>query len=80
MRRTISPHRGNGVLRSLDRGAMMPTIIRFGNMVIRMFADDHNPPHFHIVTPEHQNMDIALNWARANKTRLEQEWSRLNER
>lgn len=32
----------------------MPTIVKLGNIAIRMFADDHNPPHFHIVTPEHQ--------------------------
>lgn len=32
----------------------MPTLFVLGNMKIRMFADDHNPPHFHIVTPEHE--------------------------
>lgn len=32
----------------------MPTIVKLGNIAIRIFADDHNPPHFHIVTPEHQ--------------------------
>lgn len=26
----------------------MPTIVRLGNCVIRIFFDDHNPPHFHI--------------------------------
>lgn len=31
----------------------MPTIARIGKIVIRMFADDHNPPHFHVVTPDH---------------------------
>jgi hypothetical protein len=31
----------------------MPTIARIGNVLIRIFADDHNPPHFHIVTPDH---------------------------
>lgn len=25
----------------------MPEISRFLGMVIRMFFDDHNPPHFH---------------------------------
>ena len=25
----------------------MPTISMFFGIVIRMFADDHNPPHFH---------------------------------
>lgn len=32
----------------------MPTIARIGNILIRIFADDHNPPHFHVVTPEHE--------------------------
>ncbi|MBZ3693982.1 DUF4160 domain-containing protein [Phyllobacterium calauticae] len=32
----------------------MPTIARIGKILIRMFADDHNPPHFHVVTPDYQ--------------------------
>jgi hypothetical protein len=27
----------------------MPEIIRFARSVLRMYADDHGPPHFHIV-------------------------------
>jgi len=30
----------------------MPTIVKIGNIKIRIFADDHHPPHFHIVTPD----------------------------
>jgi hypothetical protein len=30
----------------------LPTIARIGNVKIRVFADDHNPPHFHVVTPD----------------------------
>jgi len=26
----------------------MPEICRFLGIVITMFADDHNPPHFHV--------------------------------
>lgn len=29
----------------------MPTLARLGNVLIRMYADDHVPPHFHVVTP-----------------------------
>ncbi|WP_062114090.1 DUF4160 domain-containing protein [Aureimonas sp. AU40] len=29
----------------------MPTITTIGNIKIVVFADDHNPPHFHILTP-----------------------------
>ncbi|MGR6431095.1 DUF4160 domain-containing protein [Rhizobium sp. PAMB 3174] len=76
----------------------MPTLVRIGNIVIRMFADDHHPPHFHIVTPDHhgavriadfvmiagemdrKSLQIALAWADENRTVLEGEWRRLNER
>lgn len=30
----------------------MPTLIKLGRVQIRMFADDHAPPHFHIWTPD----------------------------
>ena len=29
----------------------MPEIIRFARSVIRMYADDHRPPHFHVIGP-----------------------------
>jgi hypothetical protein len=32
----------------------MPTLQRFGVVSIRMYADDHRPPHFHIVSPDFQ--------------------------
>jgi hypothetical protein len=32
----------------------MPTLQRFGAVSIRMYADDHRPPHFHIVGPDFQ--------------------------
>lgn len=32
----------------------MPTIQRFGTVTIRMYADDHRPPHFHITGPDFQ--------------------------
>ena len=30
----------------------MPTIHRVGPFKIQVFADDHLPPHFHIVSPD----------------------------
>lgn len=30
----------------------MPTLVVLGNLKIQMFALDHRPPHFHIVTPD----------------------------
>ena len=32
----------------------MPTLFTLGSMRLRMFADDHHPPHFHLVTPDHE--------------------------
>jgi len=37
----------------------MPTIYRFGNAKIAMYPNDHNPPHFHLLTPDYAAM-IAL--------------------
>jgi len=30
----------------------MPTLQRFGAIVVRMYADDHAPSHFHIEAPD----------------------------
>ncbi|MGC9966479.1 MAG: DUF4160 domain-containing protein [Syntrophobacteraceae bacterium] len=30
----------------------MPILQRFGSVSVRMYADDHRPPHFHIVGPD----------------------------
>ncbi|MBX3578490.1 MAG: DUF4160 domain-containing protein [Rhizobiaceae bacterium] len=27
---------------------------RLGRILIQIFADDHNPPHFHVTTPDHE--------------------------
>lgn len=32
----------------------MPTIVTIGSLKIQVFADDHNPPHFHVVTPDRE--------------------------
>lgn len=32
----------------------MPTLQRFGSVSVRMYSDDHRPPHFHIVGPDFQ--------------------------
>jgi hypothetical protein len=32
----------------------MPTLHRFGAVSVRMYADDHRPPHFHVVGPDFQ--------------------------
>ena len=40
----------------------MPTLQRFGAVSIRMYADDHNPPHFHIVGADFQVMVRISDW------------------
>lgn len=30
----------------------MPTLVQIGNVKIQLYADDHHPPHFHVVTRE----------------------------
>lgn len=37
-----------------DTHYIMPEISRFFGIVIRMFFDDHNPPHFHAEFQEHR--------------------------
>jgi len=32
----------------------MPTLWRSGSVTVRMYADDHRPPHFHVVGPDFQ--------------------------
>lgn len=34
----------------------MPTLVRLGNILIRIFEEDHAPPHFHVVTPDYEAM------------------------
>jgi hypothetical protein len=34
----------------------MPALHRFGTVSLRMYPDDHRPPHFHIVAPDFQVM------------------------
>jgi len=74
----------------------MPTIRRFANCKITMYADDHLPPHFHIegrdfrAVVEIETLSIragevrraaeAMEWAASNIDVLRAEWARLNQR
>jgi hypothetical protein len=57
----------------------MPTIRRFANCKISIYADDHLPPHFHIEGRGFKAPE-ALKWARDNIGLLRTEWNRLNRR
>jgi hypothetical protein len=74
----------------------MPTIRRFANCKLSIYADDHMPPHFHIegrgfrALVEIETMTVragdvrkaheAMNWARQKIELLRIEWARLNRR
>lgn len=42
----------------------MPTLHRIGSVTLRMYADDHRPPHFHVVGRDFQALvrisDLAV--------------------
>jgi len=63
----------------------MPVISTFFGIIIRMFFDDHEPPHFHV---EHQGQLATFDFAgkllagelrSARARRLIREWARLHE-
>jgi hypothetical protein len=72
----------------------MPTIRRFANCKIAIYADDHLPPHFHIegrgfrVVFEIETMRVRAGdirkaadswiWAQENVSMLRMEWRRVN--
>lgn len=74
----------------------MPTIRRFADCKIAIYADDHRPPHFHIegrgfrAVVEIETMAVragsihkaveAMAWAAQNRDLLRAEWVRLNRR
>ena len=36
----------------------MPEVSRFYGIIVRIFYDDHNPPHFHAEYGVHENSDL----------------------
>jgi hypothetical protein len=45
-----------GCIRDLNEGAPVPTISSFFGILIRMYFNDHAPPHFHA----HYNDNVAV--------------------
>ena len=62
----------------------MPTLKRFGTVTVRMYADDHRPPHFHIVSPDFQVLvrisDLAVIAGEAPPGQIAEalDWARAN--
>jgi hypothetical protein len=62
----------------------MPTLKRFGAISVRMYADDHRPPHFHIVGPDFEVIvrisDLAVIEGRARPAQISEAiaWARAH--
>ena len=62
----------------------MPTIKAFAGSKIRMYADDHLPPHFHAVGVDFSVLvrlaDMRIMGGRADKRTLQEaiEWAKAN--
>jgi hypothetical protein len=62
----------------------MPTIQRFGSASIKIYADDHNPPHFHIIGPDFQIIvrisDLIITAGEASKGQIAEAmiWAKAN--
>jgi Domain of unknown function (DUF4160) len=60
----------------------MPTLQRFGAVSVRMYADDHRPPHFHVVGPDFQvlvrisDMSVFAGEARPRQIAEALRWAR----
>lgn len=65
-------------------GTIMPTLVVLGNVKIQMFALDHRPPHFHIVSPDSEavvaidDFRVLQGSLRSRDLRLALSWARLN--
>jgi len=62
----------------------IPTICRFYGIVVQMYFDDHNPPHFHAIYEEHraviaiQDFNMLEGDLPSRAMGLVMEWSRAH--
>ena len=62
----------------------MPEISRFLGIVISMYFDEHNPPHFHVRYNEYRasmdikNLNVIAGLLPAKVRGLVEEWAELN--
>ncbi len=72
----------------------MPTLSIFFGIFIRMYFDDHPPPHFHAIYGEHEvkiaieviegrlprrALGLVMDWAEIHKQELRDNWIRAGE-
>lgn len=48
------------VVNSLHYNTLVPVIKRFGNCAIKMYADEHPPPHFHVEFSDGTRCSVAI--------------------
>jgi hypothetical protein len=48
------------VVNSLHYNETMPVIRRFDNCVIKMYADEHPPPHFHVEFSDRTRCSVTI--------------------
>lgn len=64
----------------------MPEITRFLGIVILMYFDDHEPPHFHVRYNEYraaisiQELNVLAGYLPAKVRGLVQEWAELHQK
>ena len=62
----------------------MPEISRFLGIVIAMYFDEHNPPHFHVIYNEYRavmeihSLNLSKGTLPARVRGLVEEWAELN--
>ena len=62
----------------------MPTIHRFGAAKVCIYADDHHPPHFHVVGPDFQvlvriaDLEVFAGNARKKQIAEAMAWAHAN--
>lgn len=62
----------------------MPTIIKVGGLKVQVFADDHFPPHFHIVGPDFEvlvamsSFSILRGGSYHREVQEAMDWAKLN--
>ncbi|MCM2291447.1 DUF4160 domain-containing protein [Allorhizobium sp. BGMRC 0089] len=63
----------------------MPVVVQFGNLKIHVYANDHNPPHFHVSTPDHDALiliaDLTVLQGEITRKNLDKviEWASVDE-
>lgn len=62
----------------------MPTLVRLRNIKLAMYPNDHNPPHFHLLTPDYaalisiETLEILSGFVPKRDYEVAMEWARNN--